>query len=470
MLRKMRRTLFYILLVLCGLLIFLLGRFLLSLGGFVQPRWTADLTAGTVAVFLCALLADRLGRSLHILIGGQETDYRQRLSELSRSLALIVHLDQLLDEEVGKLKEAVRADRVAIFLCQEEGGTFSMRARRGYEEEHGGTVSFEPEDRLLQWLDTNETMLRVREHPGVLSFLTDRERAMLERLHVDLVVPLTAMNRLVGMVFITKRRGFSKDDLELLTTFSLQGGLAFDNAMLYEQRRLRLRRMMRAERLAVTGQLAAGAAHEIRNPLTSIRSTIQYLRRAYKGKDEDAELMDELLGETDRINAIIEGLLSFARPAEPKLETIRLPELLESTVALVRTTARKAKVEIRYEACRGDSRIQGDPAQLRQVVTNIILNAIQATPEGGLLSILVSPFEEVVGVGRSRTRYWIEFRDTGVGIAPENLERIFDPFYTTKKEGTGLGLAISYGIIERHGGEIDVESEVERGTRVRIKL
>lgn len=449
---------------------FLLGRAWCLALGIEEGVWTVNLCAGAWAVGVGIALARPLGILCARWVPRQEADYRQRLSELSRSLALIVDVGQLLEEEIGKLREAVRADRVAIFLRQEEEGAFSVRAHRGYEAEDRVGVSFEAGDRLLQWLKTNETMLNLTAHPGVLAFLTDRERALLEGMHVDLVVPLTAMNRLVGMVFVTKQRGFSGDDLELLVTFSHQGGLAFDNAMLYDQRRRQLRRMMRAERLAVTGQLAAGAAHEIRNPLTSIRSTIQYLRRGYEGKDEDGELMDELLGEADRINTIIEGLLSFARPAEPKLETVRVPDLLESTIALVRTMARKAKVEIRCDVHPEQDAIQGDPAQLRQVFTNVLLNAIQAMPEGGVLSISVSPFEEVVGVGRSRKRTWIEFRDTGVGIAPEDLERIFDPFYTTKREGTGLGLAISYGIVERHGGEIDVESEVGKGTRVRIKV
>ena len=437
--------------------------------GGIWPTMVALLGAGGMGGIVPSMRKRFL--QLPPVQGRVEQAHRQRLSELSRSLALVVDLDQLLDEEIGKTKELLDAERAAILLADIEGERLALRANRGYDDAVLRSVCFERDDRLLKWLDTNETHLMVKDNPGVLEFLEPWERNLLERLGVDLVLPLIAMNRLVGMLFLTARgEGFSGADLELLTAFSHQGGLAFENALLYEQRRLRLRRMYRAERLAITGQLAAGAAHEIRNPLTSIRSTIQYLRRDYQDDPEELELIDELLGEADRINAIIEGLLSFARPAEPKLEELVLPELIDQAVLLVRTTARKAGVEIHADLTGVDGTIQGDPTQLKQVFLNVMLNAIQAMPEGGALSISLSSVSETGALGRGERKFQVDFVDTGVGISEEDLDRIFDPFYTTKEEGTGLGLAICYGIVQRHGGEIDVESRVGEGTRVRIRL
>ena len=192
----MKRTLFYTLLVLCGLLVFLTGQFSLFLVGFAQHGWAANLIAGAAAIFLCALWADRLSR---VLIGPQETDYRRRLSELSRSLALIVDLDQLLEEEAGSLKETLRADGIAILLGDLEKARFPVRASRGYGSE-AHSIAFGRKDRLIQWLEHNETPLVVAGNPGVLDFLTPQERTILDRFEVNLVAPLSAMNRLVGVL------------------------------------------------------------------------------------------------------------------------------------------------------------------------------------------------------------------------------------------------------------------------------
>jgi signal transduction histidine kinase len=218
--------------------------------------------------------------------------------------------------------------------------------------------------------------------------------------------------------------------------------------------------LYRAERLATAGELAAGAAHEIRNPLTSIRSAIQHLGSGYEDGDQRAELVGDILAEVDRINEIVEGLLSFARPAEPKFEDVDLSELIRHAIAMVDTRARKQGVETRTEV-PDDLSVRADPNLITQVLLNVAMNALQAMPEGGALDI---------SAGRLGRMVELRVGDTGPGISEEDRDRLFDPFFTTKKDGTGLGLSVCYGIVQRHGGEIEVESEVERGTLVKIRL
>ncbi|MBT4498030.1 MAG: GAF domain-containing protein [Gemmatimonadetes bacterium] len=422
--------------------------------------WLAALLAiGATAVLtpLWKALA-RLGDSGKSAI---RTDIDRSLNELSQALNLIADLEPLVGEELGKLREAARAERLLLLLAEEEDGPFQLRGQRGCDGIDLQDLQLNHQSRLARWLVTNECPLVIAEKPGVIDFLEPSERDLFAQLQIALVVPLTAMNRLVGLLLIGREQSFERGDLEFLEQLGPRLGLALQNVLLLRQSRLRLRRLYRTERLATVGQLAAGAAHEIRNPLTGIRSTIQYLRRDYGEDNSKRELIDELISEVDRIDQIIAGLLSFARPSDPSLEEVHLPELLRQTIHLVETTARKRGVEISLDLSAEDHSISADPAQLKQVFLNLFMNAIQAMPEGGTLSVAMRPFGD---------RCQVEVADTGAGMSDEDLERAFDPFFTTKEEGTGLGLAICYGILSRHGGEIDIDSQPGVGTQVKVKL
>jgi len=289
---------------------------------------------------------------------------------------------------------------------------------------------------------------------------------------------LLVMNRVTGLVCLgPKANGdlYSKEEIELLDTFLGQSAFAFENAYLYNQQKTRLRKMYRADRLATLGQLAAGAAHEIRNPLTSIRSTIQYLQKGITDPDK-AGLIGDLIGEVDRINDIIEGLLSFSRPSKPQTEKVNLEQLLEQTLNLVATTAKKKSIEVAFRFNSEERTLTADPAQLKQVFLNIIMNGIQAMQEGGAFTITVDLKQKEGYSPHGNRWFYIVFRDTGDGIPQEHLDHMFDPFFTTKKDGTGLGLSISYGIIQQHGGDIEIESHTveeqpdDHGTTVSVQL
>jgi len=263
---------------------------------------------------------------------------------------------------------------------------------------------------------------------------------------------------------------YDKPELQQLKIFFDQAGFAFENAFLYHLQKERTRKMYRADRLATLGELAAGAAHEIRNPLTSIRSSIQYLKRKLKDTS-DVEMANDLISEVDRINDIIEGMLSFAKPQEPKKESVNLKSLIHQTVQLVLNTASKKGVEIRTAYHCKNEEIVADQAQLKQVLLNIIMNAIQAIEvNNGIVNISTTEANTPTSYKGGDGTYIVEIADNGKGIEQENMDKIFDPFFTTKDYGTGLGLSICYGIINRHGGDIELSSEPGKGTKVKIKL
>ena len=231
--------------------------------------------------------------------------------------------------------------------------------------------------------------------------------------------------------------------------------------------------LRRHERLAGVGQLAADLAHEIRNPLAAISGSIQILEGGGDA-DEARRLMEIVVRETDRLNALITDFLHFARPGPAKPEAVEIAGAL-ADMRQIFETVRPPSVELVVEAPAA-LHVLVDDRQLRQLLWNLFLNAIQAMPEGGRLAIEAAlPAQDEADAGRTRPAEGPRFAeirvaDTGTGIPEAVLDRIFDPFFTTKEEGSGLGLATVHRIVEGNGGHVSVESAVGRGTTVRVLL
>jgi two-component system sensor histidine kinase PilS (NtrC family) len=226
-----------------------------------------------------------------------------------------------------------------------------------------------------------------------------------------------------------------------------------------------------ADRLAAIGRLAAGLAHEIRNPIGSIRGSVEVLRESLNPQGDDRRLMDIVLRESDRLDAIIRDFLQFSRPPHLVRVPTDVSAMLDEILLMlshhggVQGTDAPA-VQIRRDNAEPTLKAEVDPAQLRQALWNLCLNAVEAMPQGGELRVGVRTASPEAG----RSLLEITVEDTGVGIAAAELTQVFEPFFTTKPQGTGLGLAIAHRIVEDHGGEIRVQSEPWRGSRFTIWL
>ncbi len=219
--------------------------------------------------------------------------------------------------------------------------------------------------------------------------------------------------------------------------------------------------LRRADRLSALGELSAGMAHEIRNPLGSIKGAAQILQDDYRPGDPKYEFLQILLKEADRLNGIVQEFLSFARPKPPELQETDINAVIESVLTLTGQPLRKAGVTLRKQLDPSIGLRNLDAGLLQQALLNLVLNAVQAMPQGGTLTVtsaLRGPSLEVV------------VADTGIGIPPENRKKLFSPFFTTKEDGTGLGLAITYRIIENHRGTIEVVSEPGKGARFTVRV
>lgn len=220
------------------------------------------------------------------------------------------------------------------------------------------------------------------------------------------------------------------------------------------------------DRLVSLGELSAYVAHEIRNPLTGIRTTVQFVASKFKARDPRREDLQDVIQELDRIEQIITGLLMFARPPQARSQACDMHQVLERTLDLLDLQLRDSKVTVTRELGTDLPLVIADPDLLQQVFLNLCLNAIQAMPEGGSLSI-------TSGVRRYRTRRSlvdVSIADTGVGIPRELMEKIFDPFFTTRSMGTGLGLPISVQIVRDAGGVLTAKNNPGGGATLRVSL
>ena len=229
----------------------------------------------------------------------------------------------------------------------------------------------------------------------------------------------------------------------------------------YAQLQASFEQLRRADRLSALGELSAGLAHEIRNPLGSVEGAMQILCRPGLPPETRQEFGELGQKEVNRLKGLLTNFLDFARPQTPKRSPTEPSQLLESVGRLAAETAKMSGVQLRLEAAADVPAISLDPEQMKQVLLNLVINAIQAMPVGG---------EVVLRTLGKRDAVILEVRDEGTGIPPEDLERVFNPFVTTRPGGTGLGLSIAYQIVSQHGGHIAARRNPEKGMTFTVTL
>ncbi|MDZ4241929.1 MAG: ATP-binding protein, partial [Candidatus Omnitrophota bacterium] len=271
---------------------------------------------------------------------------------------------------------------------------------------------------------------------------------------------------------------FNQDDLELTSAIASQAAMAIENAMLFDslkkanqEIRDRQEQLIESEKLSALGRLAAGVAHEINNPMTSILGYSQLSEKMLSKESMDPASIRECFefikiveSEAIRCQSIVQTLLQFGRKKEQKMSLVDINQVVEASLVIAKFHIKRSSIEIQKDLAGGLPKTTADQHQLQQVFLNMIINARDAMENsGGILRISTRAQEGWISV---------KFADTGCGIPPDKIDEIFKPLYTTKGEGkgTGLGLSVTQDIIEAHQGAIDVESEVGKGTMFTIRL
>lgn len=293
-----------------------------------------------------------------------------------------------------------------------------------------------------------------------------------------LIVPLYTKKEKLGVIIADNkftRRDIQEDDISALRFFATQASMAIENALLYDKLEDRIKelqtayqkleansmRLVAAERLAAVGKMAASVAHEIRNPLVSIGGFARLLEKKIPHSEELRKYTSIIIQQVDHLEYILDNILSIASPRKPKFKTFDIHQVIHQMLNIMDEILRKRKVQVSLQLQCEDSFILGDEKMIFQALLNVLKNALEAIGQKGTLTFKTACQKKYVQ---------ITLHDSGRGIPKENLEKIYDPFFTTKTEGTGLGLAVVRQIIEEHRGKIKISSEEGKGTTVEIYL
>jgi len=379
----------------------------------------------------------------------------------------------LLPKIWARAVDLVRADTIAIAMVGSSDhmlsylGVFGNKSKIILSQE----IPFEAGG-VYNWLVSYGTPLLIPEAQS--DFRLDRELMKSIGIKSLMAVPLWSANTMTGILTAINKKGdsnFDKYDLRLFTVYSSLAAAALQNASLYNDLNRNMNELKTAQeqlvhstKMAAIGELSANIAHEINNPLTSVLGYTTHLLKTLDLPETPRRILGLMEQETLRVRKIIRNLLDFARQRPTWMQPGDISQPLRETVALVQGMAGKTSVVIHEDYPLSPVLVNMDHNEMKQVFINILNNALQSMPLGGVLRIrLETPrAHETV----------IEVADSGSGIAPEHLNKIFEPFFTTKDtgDGTGLGLSISYRIVRNHGGKIEAESKIGNGTVFRVTL
>jgi signal transduction histidine kinase len=423
--------------------------------------------------FLYPKLRFRTEEALERALFRKRVDHRETLLRSSREMVSIVDIDQLSNNLIKTVARALGTGMTSLYLLEESNGTYKLKTRIDTNNERKEESSLLQNDPVVRQLRRRQEGI-VKEE---LELARDENGAQetvrrMDQLGAAISVPIVSKQQLIGILNLGHKENkeiYSNEELELLSTLANQAAIAIENARLYENLKQSQATLRRADRLSSLGLLTAGLAHEIRNPLVAIRTFTQLLPERYN----DAEFRDGFQGlalkEVDRICGLINDLLSFARPSRPKVVLENMNDVVDGITRILESEAKEKNVEITRDFTAGLPTVWIDREQMKQVFMNLILNAIQAMKRGGSISIATRPHSKDQS-GQAGQFVQVEIQDTGMGIPEENLDHIFDPFFTNKDEGSGLGLSISHQIVQEHGGYITVESKAGVGTSFFVNI
>ncbi|MBN1541077.1 GAF domain-containing protein [candidate division KSB1 bacterium] len=383
--------------------------------------------------------------------------YQQVLRELSDSISRIFDLDQLMNTLSETLVTVFKAKSCAILVFRFDDGKPVILHESGTRVLPHVTL-------LVQALqETRHFSLRrqMRDHRVIWA---------LQKNKMALAVPIAFENLLTGLICLSERQNgndYTDEEMDVLQTFANQVALAFQYARLLQERLELESHIYQSENLRNMGQLATTIAHEIKNPLSSIKVLIQVLSENAVGRDKQD--LNRVISEINRLNAVLEKLLSFARPTQANRERLDVGEVVEDVIALLRHQAEQNRVRIDFEPPTCACRVLAPKQSVREIIFNLLHNALQAMPMGGRVRVILTSSKSDGAAGGES---WVEIRiaDNGPGIDAETQGKIFSPFFTTKAVGTGLGLTIVRRNVRDLGGRLELESQVGQGSEFRVTL
>jgi two-component system NtrC family sensor kinase len=451
-------------------------------GGWRNPAFFVLLT--TFLVFALNPLRNRIQNFIDLTFFRKKYDYRRTLEEISFAMTSLLNLDEITDKIISTIVQTMFSNPVSVVLFDQNSGDYEV-----YGKNRGAhslmVFSIKEDNELIKLLSRYKQEIFKDDLIADERYIRYRSKLMktFDDFNAALFVPILFKKRLIGILSLGEKKSglsYNSQDIKLLRILANQSAIAIENALAFrlvedyakklEEANREIRetqsQLIQIEKMSAIGQLAAGIAHEIRNPLNIIEGARYYLSQLIDGESSEVqkEYLDYIKHEVDRTNRLIDNLLKFSRSEPPHFESVNVNGIVENALVLIRKQLSDKNIKLITTFHPQIPSVMGDPNQLWQVFINVLINAIQAMPKGGELHIDTGFYN-----GFSNNIY-VSFRDTGEGIDEEDLSRIFDPFFTKKETGTGLGLSISYKIVENHNGRIIVASKKGEGATFVIEL
>jgi len=385
----------------------------------------------------------------------------ESLEALRREVPTITSKRVLADVILTRLHGSGRVPLCGVYLWNRQLNAYGVFSMRGdFDQEPLAAVATHPfTDGFTDgapWYVRSDLVRRLRVHPKNLEVI-----GILDAIHADLVIPIRAADLVLGWLQLKDddwSDGFSSEEIHRLQHVAYLASVVLSNIREFQQRE-------EEHRLAALGAMAAGLAHEIRNPLAGIKGAAQYLQ-AEQLPTDCHEMLNVVVREADRLNVVVSQFLEYARPFKLDSGPDHINAMTSQVLSLLRAQGIPDNIQV-HEDLAGDlPPIQMDRTRMSQVMINLLQNALQAMPDGGQLTI------RTLRRKRRSGQYVLELAitDSGKGIEPEAMEKLFVPFFTTKERGTGLGLAISQRIVQAHGGELEARSRINRGSTFIVRL
>jgi two-component system, NtrC family, sensor histidine kinase HydH len=434
-----------------------------------EPRFIHMMVSAMAVLLLFDSVRGRVAPFIARVFFHERTTLEEHLAALRRRIAGALEVDDLSAILMEGLEESRRVTHAALYLAARDGHSYSLAAHLGSSPpSHIETAPARPF--LTRLLEVDALVLEnlERDFEDLRSSRRDREAETLyevirtlEALHGGIALAIATRSReLYGFLIVTDDRirdAFSIDEVQFLVGLATQVALSLESGALHRQ-------LMERDRLATLGEMAAGLAHEIRNPLGAIKASAQLLAEPSDTDEAPREFLDIIVEETDRLARVVGSFLDYAKPGAPDPEPIDLGHAVERTMRMLDAELAEHGIDTSLRLDPDRPKVRVDAEHVRQILLNLVRNAIEATGRGGRLHVEVARIQRK-GVAESLEE-WIELRvtDDGPGIDPEILPKLFVPFVTTKANGSGLGLAISQRLANAASGRIDVRSEKDRGT------
>ncbi|HID64223.1 MAG TPA: response regulator [Anaerolineae bacterium] len=402
----------------------------------------------------------------------QHTRELAALNEINKAITSSLDLDQILSQAMHGIRQILHVEAGSLLLLDEDSGLLEFKKILSGSQERIVEFKLKLGEGIAGHVVRDGKPLLVLDAQHDPRFCPRVDEAIGFVTRSILCVPLKVKDKIIGAIEVINKLDsqFDENDLWLLNYMAGSVAIALENARLYTElsdfaRELEKSQaqLVQAEKLAAMGRLAASIAHEINNPLQAIHNCLHLTLKKPLDEEKKIRYLGMAQEEVERLITIVQRMLEFYRPSREGMAPTDVHTIIENVLALSSKRLQHGKITVTKKLAPDLPVIHAVRGQLKQVFLNLVINAVEAMPQGGELCIETKSSEDGEGLS-------VAFTDTGVGLSEKEQENIFEPFFTTKATGTGLGLSVSYGIIERHGGRIEVQSELGKGATFTVHL